>query len=60
MTEREMLEYIERMRAEQHARAYFCQTCKNWQLRDSHPGRCPKAAYPQLDHSQSNRGGRTP
>jgi len=43
MTERAMLEYVERMRAEQHARAYFCPDCQNWQLRDSHPGRCPTA-----------------
>jgi hypothetical protein len=25
-------------------RAYFCPDCQNWQLRDSHPGYCPKAA----------------
>lgn len=31
---------IDRRFAEMNARAYFCEHCRNWQLKDSHPTRC--------------------
>ena len=34
-------ETISRLFAEANARAYFCKDCRNWQLKASHPGRCP-------------------
>ena len=33
---------IDKRFAEANERAYFCQHCKNWQLKASHPTRCPK------------------
>ena len=33
---------IDRRFKEINDRAYFCKSCQNWQLKDSHPTRCPK------------------